>query len=46
MVKTNIRKPSNGNKRKNKANKKKQFTPTRLRDDSAAVEMAPMRNNR
>merc|ERR1712178_407349 len=35
-----------GNKRKNKANKKKQFTPTRLRDDSAAVEMAPMRNNR
>ena len=33
-----------GNKRKNKANKKKQFTPTRLRDST--VEMAPMRNNR
>ena len=34
------------NKRKGKANKKKQFTPQRMRDDSDVIEMAPIRNIR
>jgi len=34
------------NKRKAKANKKKQFTPQRMRDDSDVIEMAPIRNIR
>ena len=32
------------NKRKNKGNRKKEFTPQRMRDDSS-VEMAPIRKN-
>ena len=41
---TNLVKKNIGRKRMTKGNKKKQFTPQRMRDDSSdVIEMAPLR---